>query len=113
LLVAAVDLAHVGPKFGDRMSARAIAPESEEHDRELLGALCAGDAPAFWTEGRRAAGRFNVCGFGALACLLEVLPPGARGRLAAYGNWHEEPTRSAVSFAAAVFCRPAGEERKT
>jgi hypothetical protein len=112
LLVAAVDLAHVGLKFGDRLSARAIAPESEEHDRKLLAALCAGDAPGFWAEGRRAAGRFNVCGFGALACLLEVLPPGTRGRLAAYANWHEEPTRSAVSFAAAVFCRPAGEEKR-
>jgi len=112
LVAAAVDLSHVGPKFGDSLSSRAIAPESEAHDRKLLAALCALDAPGFWAEGRRVAGRFNVCGFGALACLLEVLPPGTRGHLAAYGNWHEQPTRSAVSFAAAVFCRPAHEEKQ-
>jgi AmmeMemoRadiSam system protein B len=112
LVVAAVDFSHVGPKFGDSLSSRAIAPESEEHDRKLLAALCALDAPGFWAEGRRTAGRFNVCGFGALACLLEILPAGTKGHLAAYGNWHEAPTRSAVSFAAAVFCRPAKEENQ-
>ncbi len=103
LLLAGVDLSHVGPKFGDEMSSKAIAEESEEHDAKLLEALTAADAKAFWAEGRRAGGRFNVCGFSALACLLELLPEGAKGRQAAYHNWHEEPTRSAVSFAAAVF----------
>ncbi len=105
LLVAGADLSHVGPKFGDEMSSRAIAEESEEHDRKLLAALTALDAAAFWAEGRRAGGRFNVCGFSALACLLELLPAGTRARQAAYHNWHEEPTRSAVSFAAAVLTR--------
>ena len=103
LLVAGVDMSHVGPKFGDELSSRAIAPESEEHDKALLEALCSRDPEAFWREGRRAGGRFNVCGFGALACLLEVMPEGCSGRLAAYRTWHEEPTRSGVSFAAVTF----------
>ncbi len=103
LLLAGVDLSHVGPKFGDEMSSKAIAEESEEHDKKLLEALTAADAKAFWAEGRRAGGKFNVCGFSALACLLELLPAGSHGRQAAYHNWHEEPTRSAVSFAATVF----------
>lgn len=103
LLVAGVDLSHVGPKFGDGMSSRAIAAESEEHDRALLEALCAPDPGAFWARQRKSEGRFNVCGFGALACLLELLPEGAKGRLLDYRMWHEEPTRSGVSFAAAAF----------
>jgi AmmeMemoRadiSam system protein B len=102
LVVAGVDLSHVGPKFGDELSSRAIAPDSEKHDRELLEALCALDAGRFWSAGRTAAGRFNVCGFGALACLLEALPPKSRVRQAGYHVWHEEPTQSSVSFAAAV-----------
>ncbi len=105
LLVAGVDLSHVGPKFGDAMSARAIAPESEEHDRKLLDALVAPAPESFCAEEKATAGRFNVCGFSALACLLEALPPGTTGRLAAFHNWHEERTSSAVSFAAAVFSR--------
>ncbi|MHC4914973.1 MAG: AmmeMemoRadiSam system protein B [Planctomycetota bacterium] len=103
LLVAGVDLSHVGPKFGDSMSSRAIAAESEEHDRALLDALCSRDPGAFWAEGRRVGGKFNVCGFGALACLVEVLPEGCGGRLAGYRTWHEESTRSGVSFAAVIF----------
>jgi MEMO1 family protein len=105
LLLAGVDLSHVGPKFGDAMSARAIAPESEEHDRKLLDALTASDPESFCAEEKATDGRFNVCGFSALACLLEALPPGTTGRVAATHNWHEEATNSAVSFAAAVFSR--------
>jgi len=103
LLVAGVDLSHIGPKFGHGADAQALAPESEAHDRALLEALCAPDAEAFRAEVRRAQGRFNVCGYGALTGLLELLPRGARGKLLAYHNWHEPPTRSAVSCAAAVF----------
>lgn len=102
LLVAGVDLSHVGPKFGDRMSARAIVDESEKHDRALLDALCKLDAKAFWAESRRVGDRYNVCGFPALACMTEVLG-GCRGDLLDYEVWHEEPTRSAVSFAAVAF----------
>jgi hypothetical protein len=39
-----------------------------------------------------------VCGFSSLACLLEILP-GTHGQVLHYEVWHEEPTRSAVSFA--------------
>ncbi len=105
LVIAGVDLSHVGPKFGDAMSSRAIAQESEAHDHKLLDALCTRDVEKFCAEGRTADGKFNVCGFGALACLLEILPEDASGRLTAYRNWHEEPTHSAVSFAAALFSR--------
>ncbi|NOZ23806.1 MAG: AmmeMemoRadiSam system protein B [Planctomycetes bacterium] len=102
LLVAGVDLSHIGPKFGDRMSSHAIVDESEKHDRALLDVLCKLDAEAFWAESCRVEDRYNVCGFPALACMTEVLS-GVEGHLLDYEIWHEEPTRSAVSFAAAAF----------
>jgi hypothetical protein len=102
LVVAGVDFSHVGPKFGHQTPARHLTGRSEAHDKNLLAALCDLDVKEFWEESKRAQDQFNVCGFSALALLLEVLPP-CKGHLLHYETWHEEPTRSAVSFASAVF----------
>jgi MEMO1 family protein len=102
LLVAGVDLSHTGPKFGHDQPARSLQNLSEAHDRILLKSLVSVDADTFWEESRRVKDRYNVCGFAALACLLEVLPD-SRGQVLRYEIWHEDATRSAVSFASAVF----------
>jgi AmmeMemoRadiSam system protein B len=102
LVVAGVDFSHIGPKFGHPMPATSMESRSGQHDRALLKSMTAGDVDGFWAESARVEDQFNVCGFSALACLLEVLPP-AQCRLLGYQTWHEAPTRSAVSFAAAVF----------
>jgi len=102
LLVAGVDLSHVGPKFGDRLPARHLESRSKAHDRALLKALSEQDADGFWEESRRVGDEFHVCGFSALACLLEVLPP-CKGHILDYRIWHEEHTRSSVSFGAVVY----------
>ena len=108
LLVAGVDLSHVGPKFGHPQPASSYEAEFRDHDGRLLEALCRGSVEEFWAEGRMVGDRFHVCGFSALACLLEVLPD-CRGTLLGYDVWHEAPTRSAVSFAAAAL----GEKQRT
>ncbi|MCJ7596570.1 MAG: AmmeMemoRadiSam system protein B [Desulfobacterales bacterium] len=102
LVVAGVDFSHVGPKFGHGMPARHMTGRSEVHDRNLLGHLARLDADQFWGESTKEKDQYNVCGFSALACLMEVLPP-CRGQMLEYQTWHEEATRSAVSFAAMVF----------
>jgi hypothetical protein len=102
LLVAGVDFSHIGPKFGHEMPAEVLEGQSERHDRALLEALSALDADSFWEESRKVQDRYNVCGFSALACLLEVLPP-CMGHFLGYEIWHEEATRSAVGFAAMGF----------
>jgi len=104
IVIAGVDLSHVGPKFGHDMPASLIINESERHDKQLLHSLCVMDADGFWSESERVKDRYNVCGFSALACLLEILPP-SNGHLLDYEIFKEDPTRSAVSFAAAVFTR--------
>ncbi|MCJ7686233.1 MAG: AmmeMemoRadiSam system protein B [Desulfobacteraceae bacterium] len=102
ILIAGVDLSHTGPKFGHEMPASHLQNSSQEHDQNLLKHLTRLDAANFWEESRRVNDQFNVCGFSALACLLEILPE-CQGELLHYEIWHEEPTRSAVSFASAVF----------
>ena len=102
LLVAGVDFSHIGPKFGHDMPAGHLESRSRAHDERLLHCFASRDADGFWEESVKVKDQYNVCGFAALACLLEVLPPG-KGELLHYEIWHEEATRSAVSFAAVVF----------
>ncbi len=102
ILVAGVDFSHIGPKFGHEMPAMHLQRQSETHDRNLLKHLSELDADGFWEESRAVKDQYNVCGFSALACLLEVLPP-CKGKVLDYEFWNEEATRSAVSFAAVVF----------
>ena len=111
IVVAGVDLSHVGPKFGHDMSASFIIDQSERHDRQLLDFLCAGNADGFWSESRRIEDRYNVCGFAALVCLLEALPP-SQGHLLGYEIFKEDATKSAVSFAAAIFTSIGSEDSK-
>lgn len=104
LVIAGVDLSHVGLKFGHHVPASGMLHDSEQHDTQLLHHLCAMDADHFWLESQRVHDSYNVCGFSALACLLEILPS-SYGHLLGYEIFEEEPTQSAVSFAAAVFTR--------
>ncbi len=104
LIVAGVDLSHVGPKFGHADSGTALEAEFRAHDRELLAALEEGEAEAFYDIVARASNTYNVCGFSTLWALLAVSHE-VRGRVLDYQVWHEEPTRSAVSCGAVVWER--------
>lgn len=105
LVVAGVDLSHIGPKFGHNMPATHLQSQSEMHDQNLLKAFSNMQTDVFWEESIGVKDQFNVCGFSAMACLMEILPP-SRGQILGYEVWHEQPTRSAVSFAAVVFTAP-------
>jgi hypothetical protein len=101
LVVAGVDFSHIGTKFGHSERAATLLLEAKTHDLKLIDALSRGDVLGFWAEARRVGDRYNVCGLSALATLLELLPE-ARGHVLDYDVWKEEPTQSAVSFAALV-----------
>jgi hypothetical protein len=102
LVVAGVDLSHVGPKFGDADPAPALEKQFRAGDRKLLDALEAGDADRFYEAVAGSGNRFKVCGFSALWTLLAALP-GLKGKVLDYQVWHEEATESAVSFASVSF----------
>ena len=99
IVVAGVDFSHVGPKFGDADDARSLESEFRDFDGKLLEALGDGDRAAFFELGVTSGNCYKVCGFSALYTLMAVLPE-AKGAILDYQVWHEEATRSAVSFAA-------------
>ena len=106
LIVAGVDFSHIGLKFGHDRAADYLARQTEVHDKNLLNHLGRFDVDSFWQESIAVDDRFNVCGFHAMACLLEILHE-CQGKVLGYQLHHEAITQSAVSFAAVIFTTQA------
>jgi AmmeMemoRadiSam system protein B len=74
LVIAAGDLAHVGPVFGD---ATPIAPAARHalglHDDESLAAICEGDAAGFLNFTVQEGDKRRICGLSPIYLMLEVL----------------------------------------
>ena len=102
-LVAGVDLAHVGEKFGDP---EGLAPEFlaavEAKDRRLIAALEAADRDALFAATAADGDRTRICGFSPLYTLLSLID-GARGHLLCYDRTRDEATRSSVSYASLAY----------
>jgi len=98
LIMASADLAHIGPRFGDRGQ---ITPgqlrEVADADREMLESVEAGDAEAFFHAVARDGDRRRICGLPPIYALLRLLP-GARGRVLSYKQWPDP--QGTVTFAA-------------
>jgi AmmeMemoRadiSam system protein B len=99
--IAGADLAHMGPRFGDPAP---ITPAElaviDREDREMLAAVEAGDAEAFFESARRDDDRRRICGLSPIYTLLRALG-GAPGTLRRYGQWPDPD--GVVSFASVVF----------
>jgi AmmeMemoRadiSam system protein B len=76
LVIAAGDLAHIGPAFGDSkpvdFSDRARLAAADE---ALIAAICAGDAEAFYRQIETEGDRRNVCGLAPIYLALRLLEP--------------------------------------
>ena len=100
-VIAGVDLAHVGPRFGD---AEPNTPDFLERvageDRRMLEAVMAGQAGAFFDSVAADGDRRRICGLSPIYAFLRALP-GARGELLRYSQWPDPA--GAVTFCAAAF----------
>ena len=107
-LVASVDLAHVGPAYGDatRTTPERLAKVLAE-DRRLLEFATAVDAEGWHAFLRAEHNQRNVCGSAATYVLLAALADrGLEGRLLRHDAWEIDPeTGSHVSFAAVAYLR--------
>jgi len=103
VLVAGVDFAHVGEKFGDPegLAAEFLAAV-EAKDRRLIAALEAADPHAFFAEIAADGDRTRICGFSPMYTLLALLE-GPPGRLLCYDRARDEATRSSVSYASLAY----------
>jgi hypothetical protein len=101
VVIAGADLAHVGPRFGD---ADPVSPDElrriEREDREMLGAVEAGDPRAFFDAVARDGDRRRICGYSPIYATLRVLGRG-RGKLHRYDQWPDP--QGVVSFASVTF----------
>jgi len=83
LIVAAADLAHVGPAFGGEPLGRLQQARLRALDEELIAQMCAGDAAGFFAAIRRVGDRHNVCGLPPIYLTLRALSP-TEGQSLAY-----------------------------
>lgn len=100
-LIAGVDLAHVGPRFGDP------APNTAESldtvaaaDLGMLDAVTAGDPTGFFASVAHDTDTRRICGLSPIYTFLRALP-GVEGRLLRYRQWPDP--QGAVTFCAAAF----------
>lgn len=86
-LLASVDLAHVGPQFGDpeAVDEEQLAVLAQE-DRVSLDAVCRGDAEAFYWSVAKDGDRRNVCGLAPIYTVLRTLKD-CRGEVLRYSQW--------------------------
>ena len=100
-VIGGVDLAHVGPQFGDpEPNTPAVLRKVERDDRAMLDAIVAGDSAAFYDAVARDGDARRICGLSPIYAFLRALP-GARGELLRYSQWPDP--QGTVSFCAAAF----------
>lgn len=105
--MASVDLAHIGPRYGDRFRpTRATVGEHVEADARLLDLLVATDADGFMKNLIREGNRRRICGVGPLYVLARILSGKARGRLLHHAHATVDPQGSFVTFASMAFYAP-------
>ncbi len=100
-VIAGVDLAHVGPRFGDTEpnTSESLALV-ERADRGMLDSVVAGDARGFFASVAFDRDARRICGLSPIYTLLRLLPE-APGRLVRYTQWPDPD--GAVTFCAVTF----------
>lgn len=102
LVVASVDLAHVGPRFGDEVEVdEALAGSTREADDRLIQRAVDGSAESFWNEGMADSNSRHVDALSAVYVLLSALDS-PRGRKLGYGQG-EDPAGGLVSFVSIAY----------
>lgn len=83
LVVAAADLAHVGPAFGGQPVGLVERARLQAADEELIECVCAGDAERFFTAIQHEGDRYNICGLPPIYLAMRLLQP-VQGEKVAY-----------------------------
>ncbi|MEW6299279.1 MAG: AmmeMemoRadiSam system protein B [Thermodesulfobacteriota bacterium] len=101
-LVAGVDFAHVGQKFGDPGPLTQEFLEWVAEDRKLIDALEQIDPEAFFAHIAKEGDRRRICGFSPMYTFLHLVEA-AEGKLLQYDRSLDPATQSSVSFASLAF----------
>ena len=103
LIIAAGDLAHVGPAFGDSVGLDVVSrAKLKVDDARSMSAVCAGDADRFLDISAAESDRRKICGLSPIYLMLRLLE-GASGPYMGYDQRPaDEADASAVSIAGAL-----------
>jgi AmmeMemoRadiSam system protein B len=102
-VLASADLAHMGPRFGDRSPIR--EPDLRwiaQEDGQMIEQIEKMDGEAFFEEIRRDRNRRRICGASAIYALLTTVGAG-KGRLLKYGQWFDP--QGTITYASVGFYR--------
>ncbi len=111
-LIAGVDLAHLGKRFGQEVEVTdQFLQWAQEEDQKMLDMVLAGNGEAFYNHIRKEKDKRNVCGVPALYTMLTVLerlnsamgPKERPGRLIKYDMAVDNAADSVVTFAGISF----------
>ncbi len=99
------DLAHLGPKFGDKEPvAGPLLSHSRKQDQSLLQRAEAMDVPGYFRVIAEENDSRRICGLPPTYTVLEAIRP-ARGKLLHYGQYVHPRGYETVSFASMAFYR--------
>jgi hypothetical protein len=101
LLVAGVDLSHVGRKFGDQAPADVLLPQATAHDKMMLSFLSRGEPENIFLKAVETLDRYHVCGLPAILLFASLLA-GDRADILHFDTYHERETESAVNYASLI-----------
>jgi AmmeMemoRadiSam system protein B len=102
-VIAAADLSHVGPRFGDaRPCSKAFLDLVRRHDLDSLSSAEAGDPEEFYRSIAVSGNRLRVCGLFPIYTLLSLYN-GLRGKLLHYEQAIDEGNSQCVTFASVAF----------
>jgi AmmeMemoRadiSam system protein B len=103
-LISSVDLAHIGPRYGDPFRPHGgTVREHEKADRDLLEAMVTADADAFANILVREGNRRRICGFPPLYTMLKTLENTVEGELLRYDYTEVDGEGSFVTFGSMAF----------
>ena len=102
LLVAGVDLSHIGRKFGDQLPSDAILPQATANDKSVLSFLAQGDVENVFQNAIENEDRFRICGLPAILIFASLLAE-SRSDILHFDTYHERETQSAVNYASMIY----------
>jgi len=99
-VIASADLAHLGPRYGDKETYAPIREEEiKEDDRKMLQWLEKADSEGFIQEIAKIKDRRKICGLGPIYLTFKISEP-SKAEILKWSVWYDQSSRSAVSFCA-------------
>jgi MEMO1 family protein len=102
LIVAGVDLSHVGLKFGDPLPAYSILPQARSNDKSILSLLSMIKPESILQHAIETQDQYHLCGLPAILLFAKLLME-CCAEILHFDTFDEQATQSAVNYASIIF----------